>query len=438
MIRVLANRSRSFRREPLQRILSAFAIVLLIDGCAGPQTGALPSSDSAAAWRQSGAPLVVGPPGSKERVLHDFEAGADGAGPYAGLVNVNGTLYGTTVDGGANGYGTVFKVTTSGRESVLYSFTGGSDGGYPYGGLIDVKGVLYGTSSGGGVGCYSGGCGTVFRITTSGKESVVYSFNGGASDGAYPEAGLTDVSGTFYGTTSGGGRSSFGTVFKVTNSGKETLLHSFAGGADGATPVAGLTNLNGALYGTTEVGGSGSCSGFQGDGCGTVFKVTGSGTESVLFTFPGNESNGEFPFAGLAAVKSALYGTTLNGGTSNIGVVFEITPSGKESVLYNFKNSAGDGNEPYAGLLDIKGVLYGTTGQGGSAYHGTVFKITLSGTETLLYSFAGYPADGAAPVGSLTELGGRLYGTTEQGGNSKDCYTYFGPVGCGTIFSLSL
>lgn len=427
------------RLPTLARLLGAAALVLVVDGCSAMQTTAIPSAGNAAAQRQprgfAGAHLAV-----KETVLHIFTSGSDGAFPYAGLVSVGGTLYGTTIEGGANGDGTVFKITPSGKEQVIHAFTGGtSDGAYPYGGLIDVNGTLYGTTlSAGGSGCYSTGCGAVFKVTTSGKESLVYSFKGGAADGAFPQAGLTDVKGTLFGTTSEGGAKNFGAVFKITAAGKETLLHSFDGGADGETPLAGLTNLSGMLYGTTEYGGTGSCSGLQGAGCGIVFKITMSGTESVLFTFPGNTSNGEFPFAGLTAVKGTLYGTTANGGTDGIGSVFKISPSGTESVVYNFKGGSGDGDEPFAGLLDIKGTLYGTTGQGGSATAGTAFKMTTAGKETVLYNFAGYPSNGGTPIAGLIEVNGKLYGTTDEGGNSESCYDDFGPVGCGTVFSLSL
>jgi uncharacterized repeat protein (TIGR03803 family) len=421
------------------RILSTAAFVLIAEGCSGMQTGAIPGPGTAA-QRQLHDGFAGARPVAKEIVLHDFTSGADGALPYAGLASVKSTLYGTTTNGGADNFGTVFKITASGKESVLHAFTGGtSDGVNPYGGLVNVDGTLYGTTlSGGGSGCYSIGCGTVFKIAPSGKESVVYSFKGGAKDGEYPQAGLTDVNGTLFGTTIEGGADNFGTVFKVTAAGKETLLHSFAGGADGASPLAVLVDLKGSLYGTTEVGGTGSCSGFQGAGCGTVFKVTTSGAERVLFTFPGTGSNGEFPFAGLTAVKGTLYGTTVNGGASNIGTVFKVAPSGAESVIYSFKNSSGDGNEPYAGLLDVKGALYGTTGQGGSTNVGTVFKVTTSGTETVLYSFTGYPSNGQTPTAGLTDLNGTLYGTTNVGGNSESCYNDFGPDGCGTVFSLSL
>jgi uncharacterized repeat protein (TIGR03803 family) len=203
-------------------------------------------------------------------------AGSDGAFPEAGLIDVAGTLYGTTYQGGTSGAGTVFKVSTSGKESVLYSFKG-ADGADPYAGLIAVNGTLYGTTQqGGSAGCESGyGCGTVFELSTSGKERVLHRFKGG-TDGADPYAGLIALNGTFYGTTWHGGDSSAcsyssasgcGTVFEVNTSGNERVLYRFKGGKDGASPQAGLLAVKGVLYGTTGRGGSG-CE------CGTVFRIS--------------------------------------------------------------------------------------------------------------------------------------------------------------------
>jgi len=182
---------------------------------------------------------------------------------------VAGTLYGTTSSGGGTvsctgGCGTVFKITTAGIETVLHSFGHDSDGVFPYAGLINVKGSLYGTTAIGG----ASGPGTVFKITTAGVETVLYSFKVG-SDGANPYAGLIDVAGTLYGTTVHGGTGSCtagcGTVFKITTKGMETVLHSFKDGRDGANPYAGLIDVAGTLYGNTSVGGA--------SGNGTVFKV---------------------------------------------------------------------------------------------------------------------------------------------------------------------
>jgi uncharacterized repeat protein (TIGR03803 family) len=195
---------------------------------------------------------------------------------------MNGALYGTTTEGGGLGSthlccGTVFSVTTTGKERVLHVFAGGSDGAYPQADLIDVDGTLYGTTTYGG----AYGFGTVFSVTTDGTEKVLYSFGGG-SDGEYPSAGLIDVKGTLYGTTTYGGSSSWcnfgygcGTLFSVTTTGAEQVLHAFAGGsADGANPHADLIDVNGTLYGTTFYGGP-SCKRHGGvRGCGTVFTFT--------------------------------------------------------------------------------------------------------------------------------------------------------------------
>lgn len=183
-----------------------------------------------------------------ESVLYSFANTPDGATPWAGLTNVNGTLYGTTYDGGANNAGTVFKITTSGTQTVLYSFTGGpTDGAAPEAGLTYVGGALYGTTVLGG----ASNVGTIFKVTTSGTETVLHTFAGG-SDGAYPECRLIHLGGALYGGTVNGGANNDGIVFKITTSGSETVLHSFAGyPTDGEYSLAGLTNVGGTLYGTT-------------------------------------------------------------------------------------------------------------------------------------------------------------------------------------------
>ena len=314
----------------------------------------------------------------KETVLHSFGGSGDGRYPEAGFINVNGTLYGTTSEGGANGDGTVFAITTSGKETVLHSFAGGSgDGENPFGGLINVNGTLYSTTYYGG----ANGDGTVFAITTSGKERVLYSFKGSPDDGRYPLAGLIQVKGTLYGTTESGGTycsSSYncGTVFAITTSGKETVLHNFGHGTDGEYPYARLLNVSGTLYGATVEGGSGcSASG----GCGTVFAIAPSGKETVLHSFAGGSGDGSQPEAPLIKFNGTLYGTTTYGDPYNYGTVFAITTSGKETVLHSFRGS-GDGAQPYARLLNVKGTLYGTTYFGGANCSpfgcGTVFSLS--------------------------------------------------------------
>lgn len=370
------------------------------------------------------------------QVIHRFSGGPDGATPDAGLITVNGTLYGTTSHGGVKncpgGCGTIFSVSTTGVVKPLHEFKGGNDGADPASGLIDVNGRLYGTTlAGGGSPCSLGGCGTVYGVSTNGKEKVLYRFTGG-SDGEYPDAGLIDAKGTLYGTTSAGGASNAGTVFSITASGNETTLHSFAGGADGAVPLAELIDVKSTLYGTTANGGGSGCS----DGCGTVFSISTKGAEKVLYRF--NGASGANPQAKLVDVDGTLYGTTFFGGGSGCygqgcGTVYDVTTAGSEKVLYSFKRPA-DGSEPAAALTDVKGTLYGTTVYGGvtgcSGGCGTVYSVSTNGKEKVLHKFSG-GSDGAEPQAGVVDVKGALYGTTSSGGSK--CY---GKFSCGIVFRL--
>jgi uncharacterized repeat protein (TIGR03803 family) len=296
----------------------------LIDG-AGTLYGATIHGGSASCY--CGTVFKVTPSGA-ETVLYSFKGNPDGYGPDAGLLYVNGTLYGTTVNGGANGDGTVFAIAPSGKETVLHSFAGQPDGAHPYAGLMNVNGTLFGTTTKGGANCSSsGGCGTIFTIAKSGAETVLYSFKGGSGDGRYPtQEVLLDVNGTLYGTTKRGGTNGRGTVFSITTSGKENVLHSFGGSKDGVFPYGGLIDVNGTLYGTTSNGGSVSCGVRYGDihGCGTVFSITISGKETVLYSF-GAPKDGKYPYAGLINVNGTLYGTTTAGGAKDAGTVFSLS-----------------------------------------------------------------------------------------------------------------
>jgi uncharacterized repeat protein (TIGR03803 family) len=359
-----------------------------------------------------------------ESVLHSFaQNGTDGYNPYAGLaIDTAGNLYGTTNVGGASGAGTVFQVTPTGTETVLQSL-GGAKGANPYlsGVVRDKAGNLYGVTSQGG----ANGFGTVFKLSPTGTETVLHSFAADGKDGYRPYASLAiDTTGNLYGTTISGGASSYGTVFKVTPSGTETVLYSFKGGTDGCNPFdAGVVlGKKGVLYGAT--------SGCGANAVGTVFKLTRTGAETVLHSFANDGKDGFNPYAGLVLDKTTgnLYGTTYYGGASDAGTVFEITPTGAETVLYSFANDGRDGKNPYAGLvLDKTGNLYGTTNLGGANGLGTAFKITPTGTETVLHSFANDGTDGFTPYASLV-LGkkGILYGTTSAGGG----------LGHGTVFKI--
>jgi uncharacterized repeat protein (TIGR03803 family) len=342
----------------------------------------------------------------------------DGSYPTAGLVQAaDGSLYGTTFDGGTGdcvgGCGTVFKITSGGTLTALYSFTGGTDGANPYAGLIQSNdGNFYGTTVQAG----SSGVGTIFRITVAGTLTTLYSFSGG-TDGSNPYAGLIQATdGNFYGTTFNGGNGHFGTVFKITAGGALATLHSFTN-TDGANPYAGLVQAtDGSLYGTTP---------FGAHGWGTVFRITSNGALATLYSFT-NGTDGANPFAGLIqATDGSFYGTTFAGGPSNAGTVFSITTGGRLSTLHSFDGI--DGAAPYAVLVQaVDGNFYGTAWENGEYSSGTVFKITPSGALTTLHSFDG--TDGSYPLAGMVRANdGSLYGTTYSGGAN----------GFGTIFRLS-
>jgi uncharacterized repeat protein (TIGR03803 family) len=380
--------------------------------------------------------------------LHSFTGGAtDGGNPDAGLVRDNkGNLFGTTVNGGSYGNGTVFEVSASGKETVLHNFAGSPDGAYPYGGFLvrDAKGNLYGATYWGGA--YGGG--TVFALSKKGTETVLYSFGpaGSYADGQSSYGVTRDAQGNFYGaTTFGGAYSPYGTVFQVTPAGNETVLYNFEGGSDGAEPQSPLIrDSKGNLYGTSFQGGYPGCGDY--DGCGTVFEVTPSGKETVLHTFTGLPDDGAFPTAGLVRdSKGNFYGTTTLGGVFGYGTVFIVTKKEEaEKVLYNFKGGTSDGSGPSGGLVrDKQGNFYGTTAGGGGSGNGgfgwgTIFKMSPDGAVTVLYSFTG-GEDGGNPVGNLViDKEGNLYGTTVYGGvNGPGCWSIQTSYGCGTVFKLS-
>jgi uncharacterized repeat protein (TIGR03803 family) len=318
----------------------------------------------------------------KETVLYSFTGtGGDGAIAQGTLVrDAAGNFYGTTYSGGdltcgnGSGCGTVFELDPSGKETVLYRFRGYPvDGSSPPAGVIrDAAGNLYGTTYSGG----ANGAGIVFKLDVTGQETVLYSFTLGA-DGGWPYAGLVrDKAGNLYGTASGGGNvpcGGCGVVFKLDTTGHETALYSFTGGADGSTPYGGLIRDGaGNLYGTTAFGGSTTAC--NTNGCGTVFKLDTTGHETILHSFTGND--GEKPYAGVVRDKlGRLYGTTLVGGAHSYGTIFKLETTGKETVLHSFSYSA-DGASPLSALLwCAAGNLCGTTGEGGASGGGVVFQI---------------------------------------------------------------
>ena len=320
--------------------------------------------------------------GTSGETLYEFPRQAAGADPMSNVAfDAQGNVYGTTFDGGTSkncsrydhvtGCGTVFKVTPSGRGSVLHSFTG-SDSAHPEGGslALDHKGNLYGTASGSFV-----DCGTAFELSPKGDETVLHKFCDSPNDGIYPTGGLVfDSQGTLYGTTLSGGSSSncsngCGTVFKLTPGGTETIIYSFGSYPDDAIgPIGPLVlDSQGNIYGAS--GGGGSSTNCYGTGCGTVFKITPSGVETVLYSFNGFPTDGMSPNGGLVFdTQGNLYGTTGYGGPST--------------------NCPGEGYPPLG--------------------CGTVFSLTLDGTETVLHTFSG--ADGQYPTSVVFDKIGNLYG----------------------------
>jgi uncharacterized repeat protein (TIGR03803 family) len=319
---------------------------------------------------------------------------------------------------------------------ALHIFKGSPrDGGMPSGNLISVHGTFYGTTSIGGRHCYdhgrSLGCGTVFSITPEGEFHVLYGFGGQPQDASGPVGSLVEMHGTLYGTTVFGGSCKLyaggcGTIFSISPGGEERVLYSFQGGSDGVRPSGGLVAMNGTLYGVTSAGGVGRfCKGYSARGCGIVFAVTPSGSERIVYRFQGGHKDGSYPSGELLALGGKLFGTTLYGADfkhcgNGCGTIFDVTTSGAEQVLYSF-NRTSHGSQP-EGLIAVKGLLYGVTFNGGldCGYYreggcGTIFTATTAGAVKTIYTFKSL-ADGASPQ-SLTAVNGVLYGTDWFGGN---------------------
>jgi uncharacterized repeat protein (TIGR03803 family) len=310
--------------------------------------------------------------------LYRFKTTPDGKNPRTGLVaDTTGNGYGTTTYGGANGFGTIYKLNGhTGKETVLHSFSGTTDGRFPEAGLIrDAANNFYGTTfEGGNVQCNQG-CGAVFKMDRSGNVTVLHDFSGG-TDASNPYGNLVlDAAGNLYGTTDLGGTFGAGTIFKVDTTGNETVLYNFTGGSDGSEPESGLAwDTSGNLYGTTSSGGL-SCSESP-YGCGTVYKLNPTTTLfSLLHVFTGMP-DGSIPVAGVVVdALGNVYGTTIFGGSLDQGTVFEVDATGVESVVYSFTGDTGA--EPQGALiLDSAGNLYGTAANGGTFNAGVVFELT--------------------------------------------------------------
>jgi uncharacterized repeat protein (TIGR03803 family) len=389
---------------------------------------------------------AIGSFGQSFTTLASFDQ-TDGRAPYLGSLvqGTDGNLYGTTEYGGTRNAGTVFRVSPDGTITTLYSFcsvAACADGAGPYGGLVMGRdGNFYGTTTQEGANSY----GTIFKVTSAGVLTTLYNFcsQANCADGTASYTGLAlGNDGNFYGANAGFGRNNQGTIFKITPAGKLTTLHTFTG-TDGSAPNGVLVQASdGSFYGTTPFGGATvACGGFF-LGCGTVFKMSPSGTVTVLFNFNGG-AKGSRPEAGLIlGADGSLYGTTTQGGsntscTYGCGTLFKITTSGTLTTLHIFDST--DGNAPTSPLiLGSDHNFYGTTAAGGASTAcflgcGTVFQLTQAGTLTTLHSFDS--VDGSNPAAGLYQAtSGIFYGTTPSGGTSHSC----GGGTCGTVFSLGM
>jgi uncharacterized repeat protein (TIGR03803 family) len=383
---------------------------------------------------------VSPPPPSTNRIpvsafetLHSF-ADSDGNNPQAPLVQgSDGGFYGTTYRGGTNGVGSIFRIDSDGTFLSLYSFPSQNnlEGENPSAALVQgTDGNFYGTTQGGGLFAVGG----VFSITSYGTFTPIYMFTNQVTGGVYWFTGVAPWNlvegndGNFYGTTESGGIGGYGNIFLVSPNGAFANLYSFDGN-DGQLPYGGLVlGSDGNFYGSTSMGGTNG-------GYGTIFEISSNATFSSLFSFSG--TNGSTPDGSLVEGNDGnFYGTTASGGASGSGTIFQITTNGILTTLYSFSGEA-DGGNPQAGLvLGTDGNFYGTTANGGISNNGTIFRITPNGKFATIHWFQGN--DGRKPVAAMVQgLDGNLYGTTENGGTNGNFGTVFCIIIPPTVQSLS-
>jgi uncharacterized repeat protein (TIGR03803 family) len=396
------------------------------------------------------------------KVIYSFKGGKDGAVPISPLVDVGGTFYGTTSEGGGtgcggSGCGTVFSIGPNGGETVLHRFGGPpDDGATPRGALINVGGVLYGTTSDGGSHtCGSIHCGTVFSVTTGGKVTILYNFKGG-SDGAFPSGGMVQIDSLLYGTTfEGGGHTgcetgfTCGTMFSISAGGGYHQIHAFGGlkAGDGGNPSGALIEISNRIYGTTEFGGRASCNDTKSgdEGCGIVYSMTTGGGEKVLHEFKGG-FDGRLPTEGVVDLGGELFGTTYEGGAGSIcfggcGILYSMSTGGTETVLHAFAAAAKDGELP-SGLIHFGNNLYGVTygggnnGCGNTHGCGIAYSASTGGHVTVLHDFASVASDAEEADSRLIAQGSKLYGVSNHGGTGN-CNGPNDSAGCGTVFELT-
>jgi uncharacterized repeat protein (TIGR03803 family) len=353
--------------------------------------------------------------------LYTYPAGTGISAPEQFSQGRDGNLYTTGTTAGTNTFGTEFNMTTAGVPTTIYSFcptTGCLDGEYPRGGAaLGFDGNLYGTTLGGG----KNSAGTVFKVTPTGTLTTLWNFTNGTDESVPIFPLLQAQDGNLYGVSLAQYNGQYGAFFKVSSTGVFSVLHDFSG-TDGSNPNLPTWSTDGNLYGTGYLGGSPACTAYQ-YGCGVVYKMTPGGKETVLWNFKGFYGNdGALPEGALVqGYDGNFYGATREGGNSancggGCGSVFKITPAGVLTILHNFTGYPGDGAYPDTGLtLGTDGNFYGVTSVGGTHNYGALFQVTPAGTETILYNFCAVSGctDGFYPETPLVQhTNGKFYGNT--------------------------
>jgi len=335
----------------------------------------------------------------------------------------DGNFYSTITNGGANSGGSAYMMTPAGQYTDLYDFcplSGCADGQGPEGGVaLGFDGNFYGTTVGGG----TRGAGTVFAMTPSGAETSLYKFLNQTDDSAPAFTVQQAQDGSLYGVSEAQYNGQYGSFFRISTAGVFKVIHDFAY-TDGAVPNIPTQGTDGNFYGTAQGGGDPTCK------CGVVYKLTPSGSITVLHPFTGYPTDGYLPIGPLVQASDGnFYGTTYKGGTYNLGTIFKVSSSGAYTVLYNFGGVTNDGRLPYAGVTQASdGNFYGTTLNGGTKNAGVIFQMTSAGAVTNMYSFCDPTCQGfgaEAPI--VQHTSGKLYGLTS--GNS---------LGGGVFYSLDM
>lgn len=393
----------------------------LVEGVNGNFLGTTLAGGSSTRCKVDGGPYGCGTvfeitPAGTLTTVHRFND-TDGDVPGGLVQSTDGSFYGTAFYGGAHGDGTVFRISSTGKLTTLYNFCSQSncfDGKYPTSRLVlGTNGNFYGATYGGG----ANSSGSVYEITPNGILTTLYSFcsQTNCKDGSGPGLLGLASSGNFYGVTGGGGAHKGGTIFEITPAGKLSSLYSFCSQTnciDGEGPSALVQAADGMFYGITYQGGA-NCLSSLPSGCGTVFKITPKGVLQTLYSFCTQTTcaDGSYPNGLMQATDGNFYGTTSTGGLSgNWGTIFEISSTGTLTTLHQFcsQSNCGDGAGPQAGLMQATdGNFYGTTGEGGSCYCGSVFRLSV-GLGPFVETLPGFGWAGQA-VGIL---GSDLTGTT--------------------------